>query len=930
MLASSYEFEFTNGSQPIQTETAYVIPSSASSYVSQPASQLTSSSGSQTGHSSAYSALSASLATLKSRLSARNLSNQLSDSSSSQSSPYATSGVLSDSHSQQQQSQMQNTQSQPNYLSLSSQQDPQSSSVYANAQSQNHDNKTIVLAIPAKINFLTNPKQQHQQQQSQQQPQLTLIQPQSDTQSRSEYSTKQLLGSQDSSNEQEAQLVAREQNGEQEQHQFVIVNPGAGSAEQSQATIGGSQSSGSIYQTIYQPAVAQAHLQPVGVKYIPTTILQQKPYNSVDQSSSFEEHQSRSSPCVDTCNSSDPRWRKYTISKYKACCSRSPDFDSQLEQPSNEKVSQSSKNAEDAYYSYLYRRSRARRSKRPYRSPSRYYRASIAGQDEDGSSADSGSSDSSRPSSARQSHSESPFMKYYKSRQPVYEASDAARDEPESSSSSKYTPKERSHRRARARNFDNPEVQSAIEPSEDDNSYVGSAAGYGSGEYSVESGRYPQAANSQHDDDEEANDSETGKGVAYSESNPEYSADASADAAKDESEGESPSSGHKFSSIIRRRKQSKGKSRKSSANKEASKHKKSRKSKNKADYSSSQTNGSEYDASQTSDQSHPDSSTSQVGFDEQTNQKETVASGDSQQLSLDQFKPSYNDSAAIHLSKTTMHLKEILSILEKKAQIKLANESLALQPTTSTPAPTTTSLYSFASLANQFPAANSASSSSAEYLGSELTFKSPLRFDSSSLSSSLSSPSLSSAGYSSLASDNLYSSLAGSSYGSNPPYSLAASKHLAHPHHMQQVRRRRVNKNRYPPMMMPSKMSYGAPSSLLHSAASKSAYLNPPYYASLQYPYWYGRSNSPSVLSSYPYKNFGKSSYQSLLGPTSGSKLGSDEHRFSLASYDPLANVASSFRPTSVRMRPKPFMFQPQILPIYSRHSILSQPQEVK
>jgi hypothetical protein len=39
-----------------------------------------------------------------------------------------------------------------------------------------------------------------------------------------------------------------------------------------------------------------------------------------------------------------------------------------------------------------------------------------------------------------------------------------------------------------------------------------------------------------------------------------------------------------------------------------------------------------------------------------------------------------------------------------------------------------------------------------------------------------------------------------------------------------------------------------------------------------------------------------------------------------------LANMASSLRPTAaMRLRSKPFIFQPQVLPIYNRHSILTQ-----
>lgn len=194
----SYDYDYSNNSQPISSqgvETTYVIPgSSGNSYVSQ------SSPGHSSPHSSAYSALSASLATLKSRLNARGvtLGGPLSD-GASQSSLYQT-GSLSDSH----QSAVPQSQSQPTYLSVTNQQDQQSSSVNGYSTSsqnhQNNDNKTIVLAIPAKINFLTDGRssssKQQQQQQQQNQPQqaqqLTVIQPTSDQQVRNDYSPKQL------------------------------------------------------------------------------------------------------------------------------------------------------------------------------------------------------------------------------------------------------------------------------------------------------------------------------------------------------------------------------------------------------------------------------------------------------------------------------------------------------------------------------------------------------------------------------------------------------------------------------------------------------------------------------------------------------------------------------------------------------------------
>lgn len=210
-LRTSYEFDYTNNSQPIssQAETSYVIPgSSGSAYLTQPS--LSHQLGpNHSSHASAYSALSASLASLKSRLNARgvSLSSPISTDPNSSTSLYSTGSgaayspnLLGDSGHQQQQSQVQ---SQPTYLNVgNSAQDSQSSSGggYGSSQSQSNDNKTIVLAIPAKINFLadgrssggSSKQQQQQQQQVQQQQQLTVLQPAGDQQANSAYSSKQL------------------------------------------------------------------------------------------------------------------------------------------------------------------------------------------------------------------------------------------------------------------------------------------------------------------------------------------------------------------------------------------------------------------------------------------------------------------------------------------------------------------------------------------------------------------------------------------------------------------------------------------------------------------------------------------------------------------------------------------------------------------
>lgn len=136
-----------------------MIPSSNGQYVA-PAS------GASSGHSAAYNALSASLASLKSRLNARGT--QLGDSSGSSS--YGPSLTLDS------QSQSQNGQAQASYLSVQSPQDHSSSGV----GNSNSENKTIVLAIPAKINFLSENRSSSGYRQQPAGQQLTLIQPSGD------------------------------------------------------------------------------------------------------------------------------------------------------------------------------------------------------------------------------------------------------------------------------------------------------------------------------------------------------------------------------------------------------------------------------------------------------------------------------------------------------------------------------------------------------------------------------------------------------------------------------------------------------------------------------------------------------------------------------------------------------------------------------
>jgi len=95
------------------------------------------------------------------------------------------------SESQQPQSQQAHSQSQPTYLSVTSQQEQQSTGGYNGGPNQSSDNKTIVLAIPAKINFLTDgrssssgTRQTQSQLPQQQAQQVTVFQPTSEQQAR--------------------------------------------------------------------------------------------------------------------------------------------------------------------------------------------------------------------------------------------------------------------------------------------------------------------------------------------------------------------------------------------------------------------------------------------------------------------------------------------------------------------------------------------------------------------------------------------------------------------------------------------------------------------------------------------------------------------------------------------------------------------------
>lgn len=223
-----------------------------------------------------------------------------------------------------------------------------------------------------------------------------------------------------------------------------------------------------------------------------------------------------------------------------------------------------------------------------------------------------------------------------------------------------------------------------------------------------------------------------------------------------------------------------------------------------------------------------------------------------------------------------------------------------------------------------------------DFLSTDFSIKSPYRFEPSPLSGSLSPSALSlPSSFSSFGAGDTFGQLSSPPYPGN--YGMYSSKHMSNPNGPQ--RKRRPNKNgRYNDLMF-QKAAHSLMNqpSLLHAAA-KNRFLNPAYYSAIQYPYLY-RGSSPTLA--YPYKNLNKNPYSSLLNGPVSSKLAaaatsgqlySDESRIhSLTSLDPLANMGSSLRPsTTMRLRNKPFVFQPQVLPIYTRHTILTQPLDVK
>lgn len=882
--------------------------------------------------------------------------------------------------------------------------------------------------------------------------------------------------------DQTGQLVGPNSDQQDQHQQYMIVNSPSTQNEPSSQLLANQLASanvaaqqGSLYTSIYPTSAIQqtsslASGSPTAyaVKYIPA--YQQQVQSAVvaapvgsmaasagvaasssDYSSQGESMKVQSlgryGSCLETCNPMDHRWRKYSISKYKQCCSRLSQSDAQqYDMPNADKVSEASyKYADDAYYNYLYKRSRSRRSRRTRdRSPSsgRYHTngrysssqdssASSTSDDDNGSisgNLSDGAQDSERGVRSRDSgrsyhEPTSPYMKYYKIRNQPAEDSSSSDSSPSGGSSSsgsgKYS-KDRFYRQSRTnRDFSSqdslPPAHSSQHESmgdDDTSSYPidQPSRSYGNGEYSVSDGnRYSSGTDSRNpspDDDDarlqiydentepELGGSHSGKvssGSSMSDYPPADSSSSSSFADQHNSQPSSEFDGDSESSTnynkkslnseqpapssgVRRRKQhsNKGKTSRKSIRDSFGKYLKKNKNKsrhNKADQpQTSQYNGTaDFDTTQSSADQYHSAEQGNTTEDDQPAQYQKDSTGQSSDMidggiPENKFKSALNDSTVANLSKTTMHLKEILSILEKKAHLK-TNESTAynyqqqqqqqsspapLTPTTTTTT-TTTSYPPSLLIPSQFGSQASAlqtALSSADYLSTDFAhLKSPYRYDPASALSSLSSSSLSlsPSSYSSLSVDP-YPNL--SNYAPNHYAALAAAasvKHLQMPHGHHQ-RKRRPNRNlRYNNYALAPKQHHnnlGTTSPLLHAAsmAAKIPFLNQAYY-SMHNPYWYNRGIS-SATHSYPHKNPNRNYHSPIVNGHTPSKLQqtsnnlySDESRIQqVSNYDPLINVASSLRPTtSMRFRPKPFVFQPHhVLPIYTRHTILTQPLDVK
>lgn len=748
-----------------------------------------------------------------------------------------------------------------------------------------------------------------------------------------------------------------------------------------------------------QMAVAQPAAPIMQVSYEPSMEQVQQPASGT-----------RYISCIDTCNSADPRWRKYTVSRYRACCSRSSQFDASYEQPSADKVGESSaRYAEDTYYSYL--QNRRSRSKRARRQRSRQYSSGygsapssspVSGSYQEDEAMDSGSpADGASRSGSRASYQEPAQMKYYKPRSygsSSSSASDTGAGEPMGRdetlpTSGKYSSKGRAGRRSRSRDFDAP-VESAqpLDDNVEDGSVyprepstragsssaayspsLASSSGYGGGDHSVDLQGRGYGSDSRANGDEEDSprydepaELEPGSGSGKSGDGQDYPGEVSGDS-NDEPEQEPATSGaayrypsgagaHKRKSNKSRRRPAAGKEQSKTFN--SWKKPSSRKSKSKYDNGHSSSNATDYESAQPGEQYQDQSSANASSQDQEDHSSSSSYSAkepsssyengdsDKEPATGSKYRTNINDTAVANLSKTTLHLKEILSILEKKAYAK-GNESLfseqsqkqqqQSQPGTSTslpPVTTTISNYPLSLLGSPY-----SSSLSSDFLSSDFgSLKSPYKFDHSFSGGSLGSSSLSlPSSFSSFGSDSM--TQLSPSYPS--PYALhTGGKHMGNPNGPH-PRKRRVNKNaRYNELMLQkAAQSLAGPSSLLQG---KNRFLSPSYYSALQYPYLY-RGATQSLTNPYPYKNHHKNPYSSLLSGSMSSKLAAaaaanpgnmytDESRLhGLTGLDPLANMASSLRPSAaMRLRSKPFIFQPQVLPIYTRHSILAQPLDGK
>lgn len=632
--------------------------------------------------------------------------------------------------------------------------------------------------------------------------------------------------------------------------------------------------------------------------------------------------------CLDTCNSADPRWRKYTVSKYKACCSRSSLYDASFEHPSVDRVNEmGSKYNEDAYYNYLYRRSRARRSRRQRNRYSKQHSATSAS----GSASEEEISPEEAPvkhTSGRQVYGgsgESAYIKYYKNRQQASVAPDSGESQSGDPApvSNRYEKAERSYKRGRAR-----EVEAATEPPPSgSDSYdeepvfapVRASSGYGSADYSID-GKYPSETRNQANEEEDTRsgfEENADPDKSFTVDSADYPVDSTPEVTQEREEVEAEMTS-KLISPARRKKQIKTRamSRERKTEKETKTSRKARKLSSKhrksESYAIGQSNSTDYEPTQVSPepQGHELGNTSD---EEQTYPRETGNEGGSEadkEAMINKYRQSLNESTVANLSKTTMHLKEILSLLEKKAQLRANDSSYSVQ-VTSTPAPvTTTTSYSSHSYLGGAPLSLQPS----EYMTAELSLKSPYRLEPPSLSSSFSASGLHlSSPYAGIGSESYVSPYGPSHYGA-----AAAAKHLAMQNMHHQRKRRGPKVTRYNHVMYPKAHGvYGPSSSLMHSNSVKNPLMSPTYYSSLHYPYVYGRGSSHSSTSSYPYKSLHKSpSYPpSLHGPSklshgNGGGLYSDESRLhSITSYDPLANVASVLRPSGIRIRSKPFLF---------------------